>query len=51
MRLLQYSIAFLMFLAGFFIIDANMNGMFKHNVLMGSFGYLLVISAVVIIFL
>lgn len=37
MQLLQYFMAFLVFLAGFVIIDAN--------VLAGSLGYLLVISA------
>lgn len=51
MQLLQYFMAFLVFLAGFVIIDANVNGAFKHNVLAGSFGYLLVISAIAIIFL
>lgn len=51
MQLLQYFMAFLVFLAGFVIIDANVNGAFKHNVLTGSLGYLLVISAVAIIFL
>lgn len=51
MELLQYFIAFLMFLSGFAIIDANMNGTFKHSVLMGSIGYLLVIFTVVVIFL
>lgn len=51
MTLLQCFIAFLVFLAGFAIIDANTNGAFKHNVLAGSLGYLLVISAIAIVFL
>lgn len=51
MKLLQYFVAFLVFFAGFAIIDANVNGAFKHNVLAGSLGYLLVISAAAIIFL
>lgn len=51
MQLLQYFIAFLVFLAGFAIIDANVNGAFKHNEIMGSFGYLLVVLSAVIIFL
>ena len=51
MQLLQYFMAFLVFLAGFAIIDANVNGAFKYNVLAGSLGYLLVISAAAIIFL
>ena len=51
MKMLQYSVAFLVFFAGFAIIDANVNGAFKHNVLAGSLGYLLVVSSVAIIFL
>lgn len=51
MEMLQYFIAFLVFFAGFAVIDANVNGAFKHNILMGSFGYLLVISAAMIFFL
>lgn len=51
MKLLQYFVAFLVFFAGFAIIDANVNGAFKHNVLAGSFGYLLVVSSAAIIFL
>lgn len=51
MKMLQYSVAFLVFFAGFVIIDANVNGAFKHNALAGSFGYLLVVSSVAIIFL
>ena len=48
MKVLQYFIAFLVFLVGFAIIDANVNGAFKHNVLAGSLGYLLMISAAII---
>ncbi len=51
MKMLQYFVALLVFFVGFAIIDANVNGAFKHNVLVGSFGYLLVISSVAIIFL
>lgn len=51
MKLLQCFVAFLVFFSGFVIIDANVNGAFKYNVLAGSLGYLLVISAVAIIFL
>lgn len=51
MQFLQYFIAFLVFLAGFAVIDANVNGAFKHNVLAGSLGYLLVVSSAAIIFL
>lgn len=51
MKLLQYFVAFLVFLAGFAIVDANVNGSFKHNVLAGSIGYFLVVFALVIIFL
>ena len=51
MKMLQYFIAFLVFLAGFAIIDANVNGAFKHNVIMGTIGYVLAVSAPVIIFL
>lgn len=40
MEMLRYFIAFLVFFAGFAVIDANVNGAFKHNILMGSFGYL-----------
>lgn len=50
MEMLRYFIAFLVFFAGFAVIDANVNGAFKHNILMGSFGYLLVISAAMIFF-
>lgn len=51
MKLLQYFVAFLVFLAGFAIVDANVNGSFKHNVLAGSIGYLLMVSAPAIAFL
>lgn len=51
MKLLQYFVAFLVFLAGFAIVDANVNGSFKHSVLAGSIGYLLMVSAPAIIFL
>ena len=50
-KMLRCFVAIFVFFAGFAIIDANMNGAFKHNVLVGSFGYLLVISSVAIIFL
>ena len=50
MKLLQYFVAFLVFFAGFAIIDANVNGAFKHNVLAGSIGYLLMVSAPAIAF-
>lgn len=49
MEMLRYFIAFLVFFAGFAIIDANVNGAFKHNILMGSFGFLLVFSTAAII--
>lgn len=51
MKMLQYFVAFLVFLAGFATIDANVNGAFKHNMFAGFFGYLLVISASAIAFL
>lgn len=51
MKLLQYFVAFLVFFAGFAIIDANVNGAFKHNVLAGYIGYLLMVSAPAIAFL
>lgn len=51
MKLLQYFVAFLVFFAGSAIIDANINGSFKHNVLAGSIGYLLIISTAAIMFL
>ena len=51
MKVLQYFVAFLVFFAGFAIIDANVNGAFRHNVLAGSFGYLLIVSSAAIIFL
>lgn len=51
MKLLQYFVAFLVFLAGFAIIDANVNGSFKHNVLAGSIGYLLIVFSSAIAFL
>lgn len=51
MKLLQYFIAFLVFFAGFAIIDANVNGVFKHNEIMGSLGYLLAIFSAAIFFL
>ena len=51
MKLLQYFAAFFVFLAGFAIVDANVNGSFKHSVLMGSIGYLLMVSALPIAFL
>lgn len=51
MKLLQYFVAFLVFLAGFAIVDANVNDSFKHNVLAGSIGYLLMVSASAIAFL
>lgn len=43
MKLMQYFIGFLIFFAGFIIIDANVNGAFKHSVLMGSIGYFMVV--------
>ena len=49
--MLQYFVAFLVFLAGFAIIDANVNGAFKHNVIMGTIGYVFAVSALIIIFL
>ena len=51
MKMLQYFIAFLVFLAGFVIIDANVNGAFRHTVIMGTIGYGLVVSSTAIIFL
>lgn len=51
MKLLQCFVAFLVFLAGFIIVDANVNGAFKYNVLVGSIGYLLMVSAPAIVFL
>ena len=51
MKMLQYFIAFLVFLAGFAIIDANVNGAFRHTVIMGTIGYGLVVSSAAIIFL
>lgn len=51
MKLLQYFMAFLVFLAGFAIMDGNANGMFKHNELMGLFSSLLFASSIAIIFL
>lgn len=50
-KMLQYFVALLVFFAGFAIIDANVNGAFKHNVFAGSFGYLLLVSSAAIIFL
>lgn len=38
MKMLQYFIAFLVFLAGFAIIDANVNGAFRYTVIMGTIG-------------
>ena len=49
MILLQYFIAFLVFFAGFAIIDANMNGEFKHNEIMGFLGALLLIASAAIL--
>lgn len=43
MKLLQYFIALLMFLSGLAILDSNANGNFKHNIAMGTIGYLLVV--------
>lgn len=51
MKLLQYFVAFLVFFAGFAVIDANANGAFKHNEIAGFLGALLVITSCVIIFL
>ena len=51
MQLLQYFMAFLVFLAGFAVIDANVNGAFKHNEIMGALGYLLVVLSAIIFFL
>lgn len=51
MKMLQYFIAFLVFLAGFAIIDANVNGAFRYTVIMGTIGYTLVVSSAAIIFL
>lgn len=51
MKLLQYFIALLMFLSGLAILDGNVNGIFKHNIAMGSIGYLLVIFSAAIFFL
>lgn len=51
MKLLQYFVAFLVFFAGFAIIDANINGAFKHNKIMGLLGYLLAIFSAAIPFL
>lgn len=51
MKFLQYFVAFLVFLAGFVVVDANVNGSFKHKVLAGSIGYLLMAFALAIAFL
>lgn len=51
MKLLQYFVAFLVFFAGFAIMDGNINGMFKHNELMGFCSSLLFTFAIIIIFL
>lgn len=51
MKLLQYFIAFLVFFAGFAVMDGNINGMFKHNELMGFCSALLFASSIAIIFL
>lgn len=51
MKLLQYFVAFLVFFSGFVIIDANVNGAFKHNVIMGFLGYLLAVFSAAIFFL
>ena len=51
MKLLQYFIALLMFLSGLAILDSNTNGNFKHNIIMGSFGYLLVVFSAAIFLL
>ena len=48
MKLLQYFIVLLMFLSGIAILDSNANGTFKHNIIMGSFGYLLVVFSAAI---
>lgn len=48
MKLLQYFIALLMFLSGLAILDSNANGTFKHNLIMGTIGYLLIVIAAAI---
>lgn len=48
MKLLQYFVAFLGFIVGFVIMDGNVNGVFKHNELMGFFSALLFILSCVI---
>ena len=49
--MMKYFGAFLVFCAGFAIIDANREGLLKHNELAGFIGYLLELFAVAIIFL
>ena len=51
MKLLQYLIVLLMFLLGLAILDSNANGNFKHNLIMGTFGYLLIVIAAAIFLL
>lgn len=48
MQLLQYFVAFLVFFAGFVIMDCNTNGAFKHNELMRFLSALLFILSCVI---
>lgn len=51
MKLLQYFIALLMFLSGLAILDSNANGNFKHNIAMGTIGYLLIVFSATIFLL
>lgn len=51
MKLLQYFIALLVFLLGLAILDNNANGTFKHNLIMGTIGYLLVVFSAAIFLL
>ena len=51
MKLLQCFMGFLVFFAGFAILDFNSKGTFKHNEIMGFLGYLLTILAAAIVLL
>lgn len=51
MKLLQCFIALLVFLLGLAILDNNVNGIFKHNITMGTIGYLLIVFSAAIFFL
>ena len=51
MKMLLYLVASVLLLAGFYILDINSKGNFKHNIFMGFLGYLLIIAAFTIVFL